>query len=231
MNFLKREFSLSNADNTAKSLSILLLLSLAALFLSPATLSAQEVKDNWTGPYVGLTLGAQGTAASIDNGANGEDLDLDDQGLAIGLVGGYNFSPFGRSESGQWLIGAEVDAQFLGSDDSANDSVLGKASLDSSWIASTRVRAGYAWELLHLYGTAGLALSDIHVETAGDKDDGVHAGLALGLGAELAINEDWSGRLEGISYSFGEDDRRIAGSDHDIGIGAAVIRIGVSRRF
>lgn len=231
MNFLKRDFSLSSAATAAKSHSSMVILTLAALMLLPVTLSAEEVKDNWTGPYVGLTLGAQGTAASIDNGANGEDLDLDDGGLAIGLVGGYNFSPFGRSESGQWLIGAEVDAQFLGSDDSANDSVLGTATLDSSWLASTRVRAGYAWEHLHLYGTAGLALSDIHVETVGDDDDGVRAGLALGFGAEYAINEDWSGRLEGISYSFGEDDRRIAGSDHDIGIGAAVIRIGVSRRF
>ncbi|TQV80740.1 porin family protein [Denitrobaculum tricleocarpae] len=235
MNFLKRESSLSSAATAAKSgaksHSSSILLSLAALCLSPATASAQEVKDNWTGPYVGLTLGLQGTAASIDSDANGEDLDLDDSGVAIGLLGGYNFSPFGRSDSGQWLIGAEVDAQFLGSDDSANDSVLGTATLDSSWVASTRVRAGYAWEYLHLYGTAGLALSDIHVETMGDDDDGVRAGLALGLGAEYAIDKNWSGRLEGISYSFGEDDRRIAGSEHDIGIGAAVIRIGVSRRF
>ncbi len=231
MNFLKRVSPLSSAANAAKSLSSLILLSLAAFFLSQDTATAQEVKDNWTGPYLGLTLGAQGTAASIDNGANGNDLDLDDGGLAIGLVGGYNFSPFGRSASGQWLIGAEVDAQFLGSDDSASDSVIGNASLDSRWVASTRVRAGYAWEVLHLDGTAGLALSDIHVKTAGDDDDGVRAGLALGLGAELAINEDWSGRLEGISYSFGEDDRNIAGSEHDIGIGAAVLRIGVSRRF
>lgn len=231
MNFLKRELSLSSAADAVKAHSSLAMLSLITVLVTPSALWAQEVKDNWTGPYIGLTLGAYGVGASIDNGANGNDIDLDEGGATIGLVGGYNFAPFGRSESGQWLIGAEIDAQTLGSDDSSNDSVLGKASLDSSWVASTRVRAGYAWEVLHLYGTAGLALSDIHVETAGDKDDGVRAGLALGLGAELAINEDWSGRLEGISYSFGEDDRRIAGSDHDIGIGAAVIRIGVSRRF
>lgn len=231
MHILKRDYSLSSSTTAVKFHSGLALLSAAALLLLPATLSAQEVKDNWTGPYLGLTLGAQATAATIDDGANGEDLDLDDSGLSIGVLGGYNFSPFGRSESGQWLIGAEVDAQFLGSDDSASDSVLGTATLDSSWVASTRVRAGYAWENLHLYGTAGLALSDIQVETRGDDDDGVRAGLALGLGAEYAINEHWSGRLEGMSYSFGEDDRRISGSDHDIGIGAAVIRIGVSRRF
>ena len=231
MNFLTREPLSSQAAPAARVRIYLLLLSMTALFLLPVSAFAQEVKDNWTGPYIGLTLGANGTAASIEDGANGDDLDLDDSGVSVGIVGGYNFAPFGRSSSGQWLIGAEVDAQTLGSDDSATDSLLGKASLESNWVASTRIRAGYAWEHLHLYGTAGLALSDIHVETAGDDDDGVRAGLAVGLGAELAINENWSGRVEGISYGFGEDDRRIAGSDHDIGIGAAVIRVGVSRRF
>ena len=231
MYILKRDHSLSSRIAAVKFLSSLVLSSAATLLLLPAMLSAQEVQDNWTGPYVGLTLGAQATAATIDDGANGEDLELDDGGLSFGVLGGYNFSPFGRSGSGQWLIGAELDAQFLGSDDSASDSLLGRATLDSSWVASSRIRAGYAWENLHLYGTAGLALSDIQVETRGGDDDGIRAGLALGLGAEYAINEHWSGRLEGMSYSFGEEDRRISGSEHDIGIGAAVIRIGVSRRF
>ncbi|WP_282609504.1 outer membrane protein [Pelagibius sp. Alg239-R121] len=231
MNFLKRGSLPSQAAPAVRIRVYLVLLSISVLFLLPMTAFAQQVKDNWTGPYVGLTLGANGTAASIEDGANGNDLDLDDSGVSFGVVGGYNFAPFGRSESGQWLIGLEADAQTLDSDDSANDSLLGKASLESNWVATTRVRAGYAWEHLHLYGTAGLALSDIHVKTAGDDDDGVRAGFAVGLGAELAINENWSGRLEGISYGFGEDDRRIAGSDHDIGIGAAVVRIGVSRRF
>lgn len=231
MNFLTRESLASQAAPAARIRVYLLLLGITVFALLPVTVFAQGVKDNWTGPYVGLTLGANGTAAVIEDGANGDDLDLDDGGVSFGVVGGYNFAPFGKSDRGQWLIGAEVDAQTLGSDDSASDSLLGRASLESNWVASTRIRAGYAWEHLHLYGTAGLALSDIHVETAGDDDDGVRAGLALGLGAELAIDEQWSARLEGISYSFGEDDRRIAGTDHDIGIGAAVIRIGVSRRF
>lgn len=231
MNFLTRESLASQAAPVARIRVYLFLLGMMTVVLLPMTAFAQGVKDNWTGPYVGLTLGANGTAAVVEDGANGDDLDLDDSGVSFGVVGGYNFAPFGRSDSGQWLIGAEVDAQTLGSDDSASDSLLGRANLESNWVASTRIRAGYAWEHLHLYGTAGLALSDIHVETAGDDDDGVRAGLALGLGAELAITEDWSGRLEGISYSFGVDDRRIAGTDHDIGIGAAVIRIGVSRRF
>ncbi len=196
------------------------------------TASAQGsgVVDNWTGPYLGLTVGVNSSNTYIDDDAS-NDLKLDDSGVSAGVVGGYNFAPFGQSDSGQWLVGLEADLQNLDSNDRKSNASLGAAKQESIWLASTRVRAGYAWENVHLYGTAGLAYSDLQVQTVNDKGDDFSVGLALGLGAEMVLTENWTGRLEGMVYGFGEEDRKINNSDHDIGMGVSVVRLGVTRRF
>ncbi len=200
------------------------------LLLTPTWVQADPGSD-WVGPYLGITAGLTGLGSTIENGAGGRDVNLDEGTGSIGIVGGYTFAPFGKGKSGQWLIGAEADFQSFTGDESKTDAVLGTVEMESNWLASTRVRAGYAWESVFIYGTTGIAFSDISVKSAGGKSDDINVGLALGLGAEMRFNEYWSGRLEGIAYGFGEDDRQIAGTKHDIGSGGATLRIGLTRRF
>ena len=186
----------------------------------------------WSGPYAGLLLGLSGAGSTIDRGAGYKDLELGGGSVGFGAVAGYNFASFGGGGSG-FMMGLEADISSLGGSERKTDTVLGSAKFESSWLASARVRAGYAWERLYLYGTLGLALSDINAfDTASKKDRNVvRAGLAYGLGAELAVNDNWSARLEGIAYSFGGDKQTFSGSKRDVSLGAATLRLGITRRF
>lgn len=188
--------------------------------------------SHWRGGYVGLTLGASGAGANISRGS-GKDLELGSGALGLGAVAGYNFTPSGGSSRGGFLWGFEADIASLGGSDKKNDGVLGTAKFNANWLASARLRAGYAWERLYIYGTAGLAVSDIEAFDRNAKKNGtdLRAGLAYGLGAEYAFSENWSGRLEGIAYGFGDADQEFSGVKRKTELGAATIRLGITHKF
>ena len=54
--------------------------------------------------------------------------------------------------------------------------------------------------------------------------------LALGLGAEYAIDNDWTARAEAITYVFGNE-VTLAGKKEDVDFGNATLRLGATRRF
>lgn len=185
----------------------------------------------WRGPYAGLTLGAVGTKTEIDRGAGFSDFEEDTNGATPGIVLGYSWVVRDYGAQGRWLLGLELDASALGESENKTDSVLGSVELDGSFIGSARARAGYAWERFFLYGTAGVAFTDINVTGSGDDDDALRTGLALGLGGELKFDDKWSGRLEAIAYGFDSDSVEFAGTKRDVDLSASTIRIGITRRF
>jgi outer membrane immunogenic protein len=210
-----------------------LILSIVAVLSSPGVALAQNVSnDNWSGPYIGATIGAAGIGGAIESaGNNNDDLKLDDGGTSFGIVGGFNFSPFGRSNTGGWLIGIEADAQTISGDESKSDPVIGTYSIDGSWIASTRLRAGYAWQKFHMYATTGFSFSDIEIKTANNTGDNINTGLAVGLGLEGKVTDNYLVRIEALAYGHGEEGRDINGTKHDIGAGAGILRLGFVRHF
>lgn len=87
------------------------------------------------------------------------------------------------------------------------------------WFSTYRVRAGYAWDHLLIYGTAGLALGHIRSDTAvlfgtfpvspvynGAQHIGsgsaTRAGLAVGGGLEWALANKWSLKAEYLYLAF-----------------------------
>lgn len=183
--------------------------------------------DHWTGAYAGVSLGSLGVATEADRGAGNADFESDDGSFMIGGFVGYNFRPF----SGGWLLGTELDISVGDIDLKKTDIVLGNTETTGNFISSLQLRAGYAWQRVFVYGTAGLALTDIDLSPQGNDDDDIRVGIALGVGAEFAINEKWSTRLDATGYGFGEDDETFNGSNRDVIIGAGTLRAGISRRF
>ena len=88
----------------------------------PALVHAQDGNDDtWNGPYMGVTIGTSFIAGVVETANNNAvDEDLDGTGVSFGLMGGYNFSPFGRSETRGWLLGVEGDIQAINGDESKN---------------------------------------------------------------------------------------------------------------
>lgn len=183
--------------------------------------------DHWTGAYAGISLGSLGAVAEADRGAGNSDFESDEGSFMLGGFIGYNFRPFG----GGWLLGTELDVSVGDIDLNKSDTVLGNTETTGNFISSLQLRAGYAWQRVFVYGTAGLAITDIDLSPQGNDDNDIRAGIAFGVGAEVAINEKWSTRLDATGYGFGEDDEAFNGTNRDVRIGAGTLRAGISRRF
>ncbi|MEP0519206.1 MAG: porin family protein [Hyphomicrobiales bacterium] len=184
-------------------------------------------RDHWTGAYAGVSLGSMGAATGVERGAGNSDFESDDGSFMFGGFVGYNFRPF----SGGWLIGTELDVAVGDIELNKTDAILGNTETTGNFISSLQIRAGYAWQRVFIYGTAGLAVTDIDLSPQGNGDDDIRAGIALGVGAEFAINEKWSTRLDATGYGFGKDDENFNGTNRDVVIGAGTLRAGILRRF
>ncbi len=180
----------------------------------------------WRGLYWGLAVGASGGGVDVENIGKKDKMDVDGSSLSVSVIGGYNFT------NGPWIWGIEADLFDPGLDERKAIAGLGTLSAKSDWHGSLRLRAGYAWDRAMVYGTAGLALAELEIKSSlGGKDSSVQTGIAAGLGAEYAIDENWRVRVEGLVYSFSDDDVKLAGSSRDISWGHSTLRSGIMRKF
>jgi outer membrane immunogenic protein len=171
---------------------------------------------SWTGFYIGGNLGWNWGSYDL-NGFSEQVVVLpgftvpvtvdvpafsfDDRQLLGGGQLGYN------QQFGKFVIGFEGDFQAtsLSGSTFAERSffVLGQIqtlgisrSLRTDWTASTRLRAGVAWERFLFYGTGGAAFADVNVEAFDflepvilqtSRDDATLLGWTAGIGAEWAV--------------------------------------------
>jgi outer membrane immunogenic protein len=126
--------------------------------------------------------------------------------FVIGFEGDFEATKFSGSNEAQvqFLVpGPEVD--FLGF----------QRSLQTNWMASTRLRAGVVWERFLFYGTGGAAFADVSVHGfdqflgigptrfQSSSDDATVIGWTAGLGAEYAVVKAFSLGLEYRHSDFG----------------------------
>jgi outer membrane immunogenic protein len=187
--------------------------------------SAQRAPAIWQGLYLGLTAGAAGAGVDVDKFGKKDDLDLEDTRFAVAPVIGYNFS------NGPWIWGVEADFSSSGFEQKKTIAGLGTLQASSDWFGSVRLRGGYAFNQVLVYGTAGLAFADFDIKSSlGGKSSSTATGFAFGLGAEYAIDQNWAARIEGIAYTFDED-IKLAGATRSVDMVHSTIRAGITRRF
>lgn len=181
----------------------------------------------WEGAYAGVFLAYREAGARIE--ARGQSSrEFVDEAAAAGGYFGWNFT---RPNS-HWVWGAEFDVTGGENDRRWTDASHGAVRVGNNFTASARLRGGYAFGGVLAYATVGLALSDLEVHAAGLHDDAMRLGLVFGGGLEVALGDNWRGRLEALSIGYaGEDDWRIAGVRRDVGLGEAQVRLGLTRRF
>jgi outer membrane immunogenic protein len=196
---------------------------------APAPVPAYNNQDQrpalWQGAYGGLSLGFSSSALNVDK--VGSDRDLKTNDIQLGGFVGYNFA-----NAGPWVWGVEADLQGHGFDKKKPATIagLGTLSSDNAALGSLRLRGGYAWNDVLLYGTAGVAFTNIEAKSSLGGAVDFKTGLALGLGAEWAFDKAWTARVEGIGYAFGSDGT-LAGMKRDVGLVTSAVRVGVARRF
>jgi outer membrane immunogenic protein len=204
--------------------SFCVLSSMSAFAADDDYLQKEALRD-WSGFYAGVALGGSIGGADFENIGKKDELDIDDSGFAASAIAGYNFTSNG------WMLGVEADLTRLDISKTSAVAGLGSIKQDADWLGSVALRGGYAWDSVMIYGTAGLAASDYEVSSSlGGKADKLKAALVLGIGAEFAIQENWTARAELIGYGFGGEGN-FGGSDRDFSAVLGVARVGLTHKF
>lgn len=212
----------------------------------------------WTGFYAGLSAGygrgnldtdlkavptatANDLPTALGFGLNGGVARVKD--TANGFVGGGQIG-YNYQLDPHWVIGAEADLQYAGLDSKKtfigdqNIPVTVKTELD--WFGTARLRAGYAFDNVLVYGTGGLAYGHVKskVTTGGTNLSGSETkfGWALGAGAEYALTQNWTIRAEYLYVDLGKAETIKANSDiaqvtAKADVSVHTVRAGVNYKF
>lgn len=222
------------------------LLASAVLFAISGTAFAADVAVNepvpvvpagftWTGGYVGLQIG--GGWSKVDQpwgddvsapDINSQD-NADGSGVVGGIYAGYNW------QSGSFVFGgeADVDATSIDGDDGGSGGDIN--GFKAQWMASARLRAGYAVDRWLIYGTGGYAYlrGKADARDPGDKESHSASfnGWTIGGGAEYALTDNLIVRGE---YRFADFGSKTVPFDYyveDISPQIHAVRVGLSYKF
>jgi outer membrane immunogenic protein len=178
-------------------------------YAQPYTVN-QPLANSWMGPYIGGNLG-YGWGEVSNNGAN-------PSGVLGGLQAGYNW------QSGALVLGIEGDLQLNAADDT-----FAAWKFSNPWFGTVRGRVGYAFNNILLYGTGGLAFGTLKAESGGFSESHTSAGWTAGVGAEYAINQNWSAKIEYLYVDLSEKNFLLTGLPQ--GYQFSTVRVGVNYRF
>lgn len=188
--------------------------------------------NRWAGFYAGVGIQGTGILTEVDRGAGAGKLDSGVLALGFSAHAGYNFTPQLDAKGNGVMFGVEADLTPLwGYSNTVTDATLGDTDFTGEFVASARGRAGYVWNNLYLYATAGVALTDASAKPKGKDESTIGAGIAYGVGAEYALNDNWTGRLEVINYNFMGRDVGFGGVNKTTTSSAAQVRAALSMKF
>lgn len=175
-------------------------------YTMPEPLSAY----NWTGPYLGATLGYEW--GSVDNSPTRPS------GISGGVDAGYNW------QSGAFVFGGETDLQL-----SAADDTVSPFEFSNPWLGTLRGRAGISLSNVLLYGTAGLSYGELRADTFNLTESHTSVGWTAGGGIEVGFTPHWSAKAEWLYLDLSDRAFSVTGSSN--GLATDLLRMGVNYRF
>ena len=162
---------------------------------APAAYLPPPPMFSWTGIYLGINGGGSwGTATDQFNGGG-----VSPNGFLVGgtLGGNYQFGAF--------VIGLEGDGDW--SDLDGKNTACGGAfgcETRSTWLATVRGRAGWAWDRILFYGTGGAAFGNVQAGGIGGPfDSATQTGWTAGAGVEWAFLPNWTAKVEYLYVDLG----------------------------
>jgi outer membrane immunogenic protein len=221
----------------------------------PAYYPVATVYD-WSGAYIGINGGyASGQSHWAGDSLNPSGLsstgNFNVNGGLVGVTAGVS------GQWGAWVLSVEGDFDWQGLSGTSNSAYCTNlfasntatspgglsCKTASNWFGTLRARAGYAWDRVFLYGTAGGAgvnvqtsLNGLPVQTNADF------GWTVGGGVEWAFAENWTFKVEylfvdlfsGVAcnhgYSCGFDSQTF-NSSQNVQLNENIVRVGVNWKF
>jgi opacity protein-like surface antigen len=158
---------------------------------------------DWTGIYLGVNGGFSfGGSEWSDSVAGTSSGNFGTTGFVFGGTVGANY------QVGSLVFGVEGDGDWAdasGSGTFTNSSLCpGGCLTNNTWLATVRGRAGYAFDRLLVYGTAGAAFGDVRANFSNNPVSSVtKTGWAAGAGVEYALDPHWSAKAEYLFVDLG----------------------------
>ena len=170
--------------------------------------SIQSSPYNWTGAYGGLFIGGAESIWTVDfyRNNNHGHADIGSSGFAFGGWLGYNLM-LDRN----FVVGIETDLGHANAKQMNNIFDNDTSFSRIGTFGSLRGRAGYAFDNILVYATAGLAYASITNDIQKGKnpgeqvvwDDKWTTGYAVGGGVEYAISQNLIARVEYVYSNYG----------------------------
>jgi len=201
------------------------------VFTAPVAFPAVRLY-NWTGAYVGINGGG---AWGRPDWTSVPDATSGTYNLSGGLVGGtlgYNLQT-----DGPFVWGVEGDFGWSGVRGTVPPaSCVPNCEMQSNWLATARLRFGYAFDTVMPYVTAGAAISRLVASTAGapfGTQSKNNLGWTLGLGVEFVIWGPWTAKAEYVYADFNGFSCNVAcgGGPISNNVRENIVRAGINYRI
>lgn len=196
---------------------------LTAALCVAAYVTPLSADTSWDGFYMGLSLDAARTNASIKN-TNTHSRKT--QNASLGAYAGFN-----KSTKSGLIWGGEVAISPVEKAANLSGGGLGSSEFAGKILINPRLRAGFATGNIFVYGTAGVAISDAVVRQAGSTSKDYAMGVSYGLGAEMKLGNNWSTRLDITRTDLGLKDQSFNGQSRDTIVKMDKITLGLTKKF
>ena len=205
----------------------------AARVAAPVLTAPAPVHD-WSGLYGGLHLGwgfADADYVAGVGGAFGTN-NIDADGIIGGGLLGLNF------QTGNIVFGIEGDISFgdiNGRNGITAPPVTATDRFETDFIATIRGRAGYAWDNILLFATAGVGFADAEIKDSFQVGPSTtsknHTGFVVGGGLDWAYSQNLSARLEYMYGNYNKKNYTVGGTPDSLEFDTHVVRAAVNFNF
>lgn len=182
---------------------------------TPQYVEAAAPANDWTGFYLGALGGfSWGTAHTDDVG----DVDVD--GFDVGGYAGANW------QWGNFVIGAEADVLVPFGDGSSDG-----LDVEQGVNGSLRGRAGIALDRFLVYGTGGVAATELELGDGDSSDKDTLWGWTAGAGVETKLLDNVTARVEYRYTDYEDKTFTLDSGDVQSDFTSHAIRGGIGLKF
>lgn len=197
---------------------------LSALFASAAHAAATD----WTGGYLGASLGYTDASDAWDQGGAPGDPKLTPEGASFGAYAGYGVDLSGL------VLGIETDLVFPDLSDNAECTAIIDCTLDVQVLTSLRGRGGVALGPVQLYATSGLALGYIQADSSepgGTSASKSLTGWTIGGGVDYQTTENLRVGFEYRHSNYGHTGVDLGTASGNVGLETDEFRLKLGLVF
>ena len=178
---------------------------------------------DWSGAYAGVAVGGMWTDFDTIYEPAGR-LGHRGRGVSVSGLGGV------LAQVNNFVFGVELDLSLSSLDDTKVITGI-PVTAEIDWTGSLRGRAGYAFDNVLIYGTAGLAMGRFSLSRPGLSASSTQFGWTVGAGIEMGITENFTARAEYLYSDLGSVSGTLAGSPFSTEFDSHSVRAGVIYRF